>query len=97
MGNRDWRQYQEWLADGNTVDPEYTQQEIAKMAKVARKLELKNKITRGNTKPLKLVLEILAIVKEHIPEATLTPEMETQVQEWIADLAEIEEIDNEGE
>ena len=31
-GNRHWREYQEWLAEGNTPEPQYTQAELDKMA-----------------------------------------------------------------
>ena len=27
-GNRHWNEYQDWLAEGNTPDPEYTEEEI---------------------------------------------------------------------
>lgn len=27
-GNRDWQDYLEWVADGNTADPEFTPEEI---------------------------------------------------------------------
>lgn len=89
--NTDWQQYQEWLADGNEPLPLHTPDEAEQIAKKLRKEELKNKLTKGNTKPLELVLAMWAIVSEHIPEATLTPEMETLVQEWIADLNELNE------
>lgn len=28
-GNRHWREYQEWLAEGNTPEPQYTAKELA--------------------------------------------------------------------
>lgn len=31
-GNRHWRAYQEWLAEGNTPEPQFTQAELDKQA-----------------------------------------------------------------
>ena len=41
-GNRHWRQYLEWVALGNTADPEFTTQEIYDKALADKIQELKN-------------------------------------------------------
>ena len=41
-GNRHWRMYLEWVALGNTADPEFTTQEIADAARADKIQELKN-------------------------------------------------------
>lgn len=35
-GNRHWREYQEWLAEGNTPEPEFTDEELAAKQQVER-------------------------------------------------------------
>ena len=42
IGNRHWRQYLEWVAAGNTADPEFTAQEIADAARADKIQELKD-------------------------------------------------------
>lgn len=34
--NRDWQEYQEWLAKGNTPEPAYTPEELAEKQKVEK-------------------------------------------------------------
>ena len=42
IGNRHWRMYLEWVAEGNTADPEFTAQEIADQARATKIQSLKD-------------------------------------------------------
>lgn len=46
-GNRNWTEYQEWLAEGNTPDPQFTPEELSEQEK-SRQLEEINQ-TMGYT------------------------------------------------
>lgn len=41
-GNRDWRQYREWLDEGNTPEPEFTPAELLNNAKQDKRQAVRN-------------------------------------------------------
>lgn len=43
-GNRHWREYQEWLSEGNIPDPQYTEEELKEIEIEVITNEMKNKI-----------------------------------------------------
>lgn len=42
--NRHWQEYQDWLAEGNTPDPEYTQEELDAQAVLQEITELQQNL-----------------------------------------------------
>ncbi len=42
QGNRDWREYQEWLAEGNTPAPEFTPAELVANTKAEAEAEARD-------------------------------------------------------
>jgi hypothetical protein len=75
-GNRDWQEYQAWLAAGNTPQPEFTQEEIAakeeaeaaKMAELVDIEELRSDYGLSGLKGLK-IKELKSAVKDQLSKA----------------------------
>jgi hypothetical protein len=61
--NRDWRKYQEWLAEGNTPDPQYTQEEIDAQALGDEIVSLKQDLTKANVWQFRMLLELFEVGK----------------------------------
>jgi hypothetical protein len=51
-GNKDWRAYKEWLAAGNTPDPEFTQAELDQQAKDTKMAQINKDFIDGQKQPV---------------------------------------------
>ena len=54
-GNRDYQEYQTWLAAGNTPEPAQTDEEVLAAAKAAKQATIKTLLTATDYKCLKYV------------------------------------------
>jgi len=61
--NRDWQEYQVWLGEGNTPDPEYTQEELDGMAIDAEISDLKASLQRTQVWLFRMILEVWEVGK----------------------------------
>lgn len=49
-GNRDYEEYKQWIAEGNTPEPEFTEAELAEQTKQVRISELKQLLAGSDYK-----------------------------------------------
>lgn len=68
-GNRHWRGYQNWLAQGFTPDPEFTQEELDVKAAAAMLHQLEADLVHTDRMLLKLVTRLCSVL---IANGTLT-------------------------
>jgi hypothetical protein len=62
-GNRDWRQYLEWVAEGNTPDPMYTPEEEAENAVIAEVNEIRGELGRIIKSKFEMILAMFEVGK----------------------------------
>jgi hypothetical protein len=65
MDNRHWREYQEWLADGNTPDPEFTQAELDFNALQAEVADLKGDLARNQVWLFRMIVAIFQVGRDN--------------------------------
>lgn len=61
--NKDWVKYQQWLAEGNTPDPEYTQEELDQQAIDAEVQALTIDLKRALVWQFRMILELFEVGK----------------------------------
>jgi len=93
-GNRDWKEYQKWLAEGNTPDPIMTPEEETQKLIDDEVDELRNDLRRVVTGQFEMMLELFKLLKQ-FTECTNTdvdPAILTKAQLWTQKLARLKEI-----
>jgi len=95
MGNRDWRKYQEWLAEGNTPDPQYTEQELIDEAQNEEISGLKTDLKNSQVWQFRMIVELFKAAKQKglITNADIDPDVVAKAQQWVGKLDRLKEID----
>jgi hypothetical protein len=93
--NRDWREYQRWLAEGNTPDPEYTEQELIDKAQSEEITQLKQDLKGALVWQFRMIIELFELLKQStsITNADVDPEILQKASAWITKLNRLKEID----
>jgi hypothetical protein len=93
--NRDWRGYLEWLAEGNTPEPQYTAQELIDNAQQEEIADLKQDLRKAMVWQFRLMTELFKLLKQGtaITNADVDPDILAKAQEWVAKLDRLKEID----
>lgn len=83
-GNRHWQEYQEWLSEGNTPDPQYTLDEW----KTGKKAEVRaNSNSRiFNDVSTKVLIRIALLQQKQIEGTLLTQDEQDDLADGLADL-----------
>lgn len=95
LGNRDWQEYLEWFAEGNTPDPQFTQEELDQQALVNEIISLRNDLKNALVWEFRMILTLWDIgVSKGIWSATdVTDEvLKQKVIEWKSKLDRLEEL-----
>jgi len=93
-GNRDWKQYQEWLAEGNTPEPEYTLEERLAMERANEINELKADLRAAQVWQFRMIVELFKVCKQlGATNADVDPDVLAKAQSWTAKLDRLKEID----
>jgi hypothetical protein len=61
--NRHWREYQEWLGQGNTPDPEFTQEELDQQIIMAEITQLRGDLKKALIWQFRMLLEMFNVGK----------------------------------
>lgn len=95
MDNLDWRQYQEWLADGNIPEPQYTEQELIDKTQNEEIRDIKMSLTNANVWQFRMIIELFKAAKAKglIDNTDIDPAVLEKAQQWITKLNRLEEID----
>jgi hypothetical protein len=95
MDNRDWRQYQEWLAEGNTPDPEFTDQELIDIAQSNEITNLKQDLKSALVWQFRMIQELFEVgnSKGLWTAADFDPAIVTKYIDWKAKTDRLKEID----
>ena len=92
--NRDWKQYQEWLADGHIPEPEFTPEEIIENEKKAEKDILKNELKADEIDMFAMFVEMWTALKILGAKNTdIDSKMLSKLSTWKTKLDRITEID----
>jgi len=78
-GNRDYEEYKQWLAEGNTPEPEFTQAELEAIAKEQAKQEALSKIATLEASQLRSIRELMLDPTNAFAKAKLE-DIEAQIQ-----------------
>ena len=94
-GNRDWREYQEWLADGNTPEPEFTEQELIDKAQNEEISELKGDLQSQQIWLFRMLMEMWKAARQAgvVSNQDIDPDVLAKAQAWVAKLDRLKEID----
>lgn len=92
-GNRDYQEYQEWLAAGNTPEPAQTATELLAAAKSAKEVEIKGMLAATDYKAIKYTEGVLT-VEEYAPIKVYRESLRTAYNavEVATTVAEVEEV-----
>lgn len=94
MGNRDWRRYQEWLADGNTPEPQYTEEELQAKLRGEEVAGLKADLQKAQIWQFRMIIELFKVCKKlGATNANIDPDVLAKAQSWIGKLDRLKEID----
>jgi hypothetical protein len=94
MGNRDWRQYQEWLAEGNTPEPQFTESEIAAKALAEEVGTIKAELQNALVWQFRMIVELFKVCKQlGATNADIDPDVLVKAQSWVGKLDRLKEID----
>lgn len=93
--NRDWKEYQEWLAQGNTPDPEFTESELTAKATAEEISNLKADLRNAMVWQFRMIVELFKLLKQGTPitNADVDPDILAKATDWIAKLDRLKEID----
>jgi hypothetical protein len=61
--NRHWKEYQEWVAEGNTPDPEFTQEELDSMEIQGEIQDLRFDMKKADVWLFRMLLEMFEVGK----------------------------------
>ncbi len=78
-GNRDYEEYKQWLSEGNTPEPEFTQAELDAIAKEQAKQEALSKIATLEASQLRSIRELMLDSSNAVAKAKLE-DIEAQIQ-----------------
>jgi len=78
-GNRDYEEYKQWLSEGNTPEPEFTQAELDAIAKEQAKQEALSKIATLEASQLRSIRELMLDQTNAFAKAKLE-DIEAQIQ-----------------
>ena len=95
IGNRDWEEYLEWVAEGNVPDPEFTPEEIDEMAKQDEIAGLKRDLRRTDHWLFRMILEVweVGISKGLWTNADITDEeLKQKAADWRTKLDRLLEL-----
>ena len=94
-GNRDWKEYQKWLAEGNTPDPEFTEQEIIDREQNEEIAGLKRDLTSSQVWLFRMLMEMWKAARAAgvVNNTDIDPEVLAKAQAWVAKLDRLKEID----
>jgi hypothetical protein len=94
MDNRDWRRYQEWLAEGNTPEPEFTEEELQAKLLGEEVANLKADLQKAQVWQFRMIVELWKVCKQlGATNADIDPDVLAKAQAWIAKLDRLKEID----
>lgn len=84
-GNRHWKEYQQWLIDGNTPDPEFTQQEIDDAALLDRQNQRIINLRSALIYQFKMILALFQVGKSKgvWVNSDFDQELRDKASEWI--------------
>lgn len=92
--NRDWLMYEKWLEDGNTPEPEFTQDELVTNTLNTEILELKDDLRNAQVWMFRMIAELYKVNKingalnVHYDSTVLD-----KMQDWNQKLNRLKEID----
>lgn len=95
MDNFDWVEYQQWLAEGNTPDPQYTEQELIDIAQNQEISGLKGDLQRQMVWLFRMILAVwgVGIDKSLWANADITDvELKQKVAAWKTKLDRLAEL-----
>ena len=94
-GNRDWKEYQSWLADGNTPEPQYTEQEIIDREQNEEIAGLKKDLTSQQIWLFRMLMEMWKAARQAgvVSNQDIDPTVLAKAQAWVAKLDRLKEID----
>jgi hypothetical protein len=92
--NRDWRQYLEWVAEGNTPDPMYTPEEEAENAIRAEIGELKDDMRKVLIGQFDMLMALFDVGKDKgvWDGPDFDPALIQKVQNWKTKIARLKEL-----
>lgn len=82
--NRHWQEYLGWLAEGNTPDPEFTQEEIAANELADRQAARMQTLQQATINQFEMILELFKKGRDNgaWTAQDFSPELRAKVQEW---------------
>jgi len=94
-GNHDWKEYQEWLAAGNTPDPEFTTEELISREVAEEVSELKADLRKAQVWQFRMIVELWKALKANTAaqNSDIDPDVLAKAQGWTAKLDRLKEID----
>ena len=93
-GNRDWKEYQEWLAEGNTPDPEFTPEELARKPIDEEITQLRQDLRNVVKGQFEMILEIWKALKLKgiVTNDDVDPDVLAKASNWAAKLNRLKEL-----
>jgi hypothetical protein len=93
--NRDYQEYERWLAEGNTPDPEFTEQELIDKAQSEEISQLEVDLKKSIRFQFRLIEELWRILKLHTAasNADLDPGLASKYLELKTKSDRLKEID----
>ena len=84
-GNREYEMIKQWLAEGNTPEPEFTEEELAQQAKEQARQEALTTIVQLEASQLRSIRELMLDANNEYAKAKLA-DIEAKIQEERAKL-----------
>lgn len=93
-GNRHWKAYQEWLAAGNTPDPEFTQKELDDQAVKDEIQTLRQSIRKSDAWLFRMLLELFEVGKAKglLANSDFSTEVKQKAADWKTKLNRLLEL-----
>ena len=86
--NHDWKEYQEWLAEGNTPEPQYTLEDRLAMERADEISELKADLRKAQVWQFRMIVELWKALKANTAaqNSDIDPDVLAKAQGWAAKL-----------